>query len=120
MATRKDFNFKTEIRKGQTKDVRHQGKGRKQAAKGQLEEGKDPISGGPQTILTVVQGRQEAQVLVQSLTLNFSFPPAGSTEVGLVMAKGPIRLVDLWHFQLLLTLGHCHAVGRMWPWTCLT
>lgn len=62
--------------------------------------------GGPQTILIGAKGTLEAQYLVQSVALNLSFPSGADEVVGLFTAKGPIRLVRVWHFQLLkFTLG---------------
>ena len=75
---KKESNFKIVISKGQTKDTRDQGKGRKGAVKGQREEGKDLVLSSPQTISTMVRGRQGTQVLVQSATLNLSFPSGGN------------------------------------------
>lgn len=75
---RKESNFKIVISKGQTKDIRDRGKGRKGAVKGQREEGKDLVLSSPQTISTMVRGRQGTQVLIQSATLNLSFPPGGN------------------------------------------
>lgn len=90
---------------------RHQSKGRRQAVRGRLAEGKHLVLGGPQTLLTVVQGRLEARGLLQSMALNLSFPPGGGDMVGLLTAKGPIRLVLVWHFQLLK-----FALGPVMQW----
>ena len=47
---KKESDFEIVISKGQTKDIRDQGKGRKGPVKGQREEGKALVLSGPQTI----------------------------------------------------------------------